>query len=376
MLWVLVVLGAVALAVWLWVRWARQAEWDKQSPGRQAFLEHSRKAAVTALTWLARHGEKLGKVAQKLDHGPLTQQELLDAEMYRALRPDVPPELDAKLSPWPEVETIFNRHIHRMHLDGPHWNPAVEAGIDNNQKRQMADKEEKAKAERDRQAAEAKRKEEERQRIAKLENTLPTPKHYNLGPEFPDAETFQRWVRLTPTGGLKLGTGIEPRGPFELVIPHVDQEFSNPHALVSFAAYAMIPKLRMGYRFSHHLGNLSQRQMFFMKWNRVMELIGAYDHFSESLKERHEYYCQQYVGTMFLDAKPGVEHFVIGSYGDRFEEQFQAIKSRGIEWMIPDEHLLVEEIMGPALEAAKQDSPIGEFARRFVSPSGGWATAR
>lgn len=376
MLLLLLLVGVASCVVYGWVRWAREAAWDRQSPHAQTVLETTRKAAVWLLAWAARQGEKLGEIGKRIDHAPLSAEELSTVQAYRDLSSYIPADLAGQLLPWPAYETIFNRHVFRANLTNPAWGGILAAGHKAKADQEAAEAKAKAEAERQRQEAAAKQREAERQRQLQIANTIPTPKDHGLGPEFPDIDTFARWDRLTPSGGLKLGTGREPRVDADSAVRQTDQEFSNLQNVVSFTAYGMIGKNLLAYRFSHFLGNLSTRQMFFMKLNRILELHGIYDKMGDKFNDRHAYYTQQYTGVMFLDAKPRVEHFIIGSYGDRYEENFKEYLAKGIEWTVPDEHEIVQDLMHWATNAAQRPDLLGEFASRFVANSNGWASAR
>lgn len=206
---------------------------------------------------------------------------------------------------------------------------------------------------------------------------LPQPWMSPIGPVFNNADDFATWVQLAPNGGLRLGTNTGPfTGDLDAAFAQAEAEFENPHTTISFSSAVLIPNLRVAYRFRHMVGNLSERQVLFLQWVRAMEVFGIYDPQRGDAEGRAAELHRHYVGLMHLDKKPETEHFVIGAYGDSYEEKFKTYREEGLRRIVPSEHDLLQFLVAQVSRFVDFDGALGEMASRIVGTGGGWATSR
>lgn len=207
--------------------------------------------------------------------------------------------------------------------------------------------------------------------------TLPQPWLSPIGPVFNNADDFATWVQEAPNGGLRLGTNTGPfTGDMDAAFARAEAEFENPYTTISYSTAVLIPSLRLAYRFRHMVGNLSERQLLFFQWVRAMEVFGIYDPRRGDAEGRAAELRQEYVGLMHLDKKPETEHFVIGAYGDSYEERFKSYREEGLKRIVMSEHDLLQGLVGQVSQFVHIPGAMGEMASRIVGTGGGWATSR
>lgn len=382
MLWTLLVLGILALVGWSWLSWARHAEWERQTPAVQGLLELTRMVAVSVLSLLGAGSRKARVRATQIDQpDQLTYQERQATQQYLELRTLAPRSLDEKIPhPWPAAETVFNRHIFRTNLTSPAFAKAMEAATAAQAAQQSAKEAKQAAVAQARAPTQTAPPAPQRASTPPAAPPVRQPRRSALGQEFDNFVDFDRWILSTPSGGLALGTLKEPHvNNWDLVLGRIEYDFQDPHQTVSHTAYWTIPVYRMGFRFRHLIGNLSERQLLFLKFQRALELVGIFDGNSQdgetSLKDQLSY---SYASIMQLDKKSNIEHFIIGSYGDGYEEKFSLIREKALSSILSDEHELISNVIGSAkniLDIIPHEG-IREMAHQIVGTGGGWATSR
>ena len=214
------------------------------------------------------------------------------------------------------------------------------------------------------------------------------PKNWGLGSEFESIDHFYDWFDENHGNSIELmraplalqgaaqnlNDGEKRVLRAEIICSTIDDLFGEPYSTVSFLDQRATSFSKLVFRYRQTTGHMSSKQMFMLKWVVLMSWSGFYQ--DQWGHEVGNYLGQMFSGVLFYEGTPQVDHFIIGTIGGSYEDNFSSHREKILNHIIPEKYELENQIIQEATAASKRPGIYGDFARRFITPQGGWATTR